>query len=47
VDKAPREAPFVLHLEYKYHRPAEDEEDDACPYIDIHMIVEPLITAED
>lgn len=47
AEGAPRDAPFVLHLEYKYHRPAEDEEDDACPFMDIHMIVEAYNTAEE
>jgi len=45
-DRAPRASPFTLHLEYKYHTASWAAAEEACPIMDLHLIVEPLITSE-
>jgi len=44
----PVDSPYTLHLEYKHEAGTYEEpfEDDACPVIDVRLIVEPLVTAQ-
>lgn len=43
----PTKAPYLLELEYKHEGLAREqhEQDGFCPIVDIHLIVEPFITA--
>jgi hypothetical protein len=45
--KSATDAPFKLKLEYKHDSRAKKSSEQACPVVDIHVIVEPLLTARE